>query len=348
MAAVSQTISWDALVSTTLKNYTPKIEDNLFTNVTLLYWLKEAGHIEKVNGGEQIVEPLLYEANDTVGSYAGYDNILTTPQDGITAAVYDWKQYAVSVAISGLEEAKNRGESAVLSLLKAKIDQAEMSLMDGMNKMFYSDGTGNGGKNWNGLGALIQAADKGSQTISPGGIASSNVDASGNRWWENQYKNIPTGAAEAGQFKIADLSSIYNSCSNGRIHPDFILTSQQMWERYESLLQPQLRYQSTKAADAGFENLLYKSAPIMWDAPLSNPANAGSATLGNNSKMYFLNSKFLKLKVHSDVWLKSTPFEKPHGQDARYSQILCYGNLVTNNRRYLGVLNQVDDVIPKA
>ena len=53
MAAVSQTISWDALVSTTLKNYTPKIEDNLFTNVTLLYWLKEAGHIEKVNGGEQ-------------------------------------------------------------------------------------------------------------------------------------------------------------------------------------------------------------------------------------------------------------------------------------------------------
>jgi hypothetical protein len=193
---------------------------------------------------------------------------------------------------------------------------------------------------WNGLPSLIDAAAKGSQTLTVGGIASSNVDASGNRWWENQYKNIPTYSAGppvvSGQFKIADLSSIYNSCSNGRIHPDFILTSQQMWERYESLLQPQLRYQSTKAADAGFENLLYKSAPIMWDAPLSNTST--------NSKMYFLNSKFLKLKVHSDVWLKNTPFEKPHGQDARYSQILCYGNLVTNNRRYLGVLNQVDAV----
>lgn len=332
MAAVSQTTSWDALVSTTLKNYTPKIEDNLFTNVTLLYWLKEAGHIEKVNGGEQLVEPLLYEANDTVGAYAGYDNILTTPQDGITSAIYDWKQYAVSVAISGLEEAKNRGESAVVSLLKAKVDQAEMSLMDGMNKMFYgSIGSQDPAKVWNGLPTLIEAAAKASQTSTVGGIASSNTDASGNRWWVNQYKSIATG-----QFKIGDLSSLYNSCSNGRIHPDFILTSQQMWERYESLLQPQLRYQSTKAADAGFENLLYKSAPIMWDAPLSNTST--------NSKMYFLNSKFLKLKVHSDVWLKSTPFEKPHGQDARYSQILCYGNLVTNNRRYLGVLNQTDIV----
>lgn len=324
MAAVSQTISWDALVSTTLKNYTPKIEDNLFKNVTLLYWLKEAGHIEKVNGGEQIVEPLLYEANSTVGSYAGYDNILTTPQDGITSAVYDWKQYAVSIAISGIEEAKNRGESAVMSLLKAKIDQAEMSLTDGMNTMLYGDGTGNSSKNWNGLKSFIEAAATGSQTISPGGIASSNTNAAGQRWWVNQYKDATGAALDA--FTIADMSNIYNSCSNGRIKPDFILTTQNAWERYEGLLQPNLRYQNTKAADAGFENLLYKSAPVMWDAGLTE------------AKMYFLNSQFLKLKVHSDVWLKNTPFEKPHGQDARYSQILCYGNLVTSNRRYLGVM----------
>ena len=323
--------SWDALVSTTLKNYTPRIEDNLFNNVTLLYWLKEAGNIEKVSGGEQLVEPLLYGANGTVGSYAGYDNILTTPQDGITSAIYDWKQYAVSIAISGLEEAKNRGESAVMSLLKAKVDQAEMSLMDGMNVMFYGDGTGNNSKNWNGLSNLIQISGTGDTAVGTGTVG--GIDSSTDSWWRNQVKQL--SSASVG-FKISDLSSIYNACSNGRIHPDFILTSQKMWERYESLLQPQLRYQSTKAADAGFENLLYKSAPIMWDSAANTGVHA--------KRMYFLNSKFLKLKVHSDVWLKNTPFEKPHGQDARYSQILCYGNLVTNNRRYLGVLEQTATV----
>src|SRR6478736_7110153 len=113
--------SFDAIRSTTLKHYTPKLEDNIFGNSTLLYWLKEAGNIERVSGGEQLVEPLLYAANTTAGAYAGYDNIATTPQEGITAAVYDWKQFAVTVAISGLEEAKNSSVEAKINLLQAKI-----------------------------------------------------------------------------------------------------------------------------------------------------------------------------------------------------------------------------------
>lgn len=306
---------FDALISTTLKNYTPRIEDNIFSNLTLLYWLKEAGHIEKVSGGEQIVEPLLYGTNGTTGSYAGYDNIPTTPQEGITAAVYDWKQYAVSIAISGIEEAKNRGEEQVISLLKAKIDQAEMSAQEAMNTMFYGDGTGNGGKDWLGLAAIVDS------TPSTGTVG--GIDAATNTWWRNKQQ----AAAVSGAFEITDLSNLYNKCSKGKIKPEFLLTEQDAWERYESLLQPQLRYQSTKAADAGFENLLYKSAPVMWDEELAN-----------SGLIYFLNSKFLKLKVHSDVWFKATPMEKPHGQDARYSQILCYGNLTTNNRRFQGVL----------
>lgn len=304
--------NFDALLSTTLKNYTPKIEDNIFSNLTLLYWLKEAGHIEKVSGGEQIVEPLMYAVNDTTGSYGGYDNLPTTPQEGITAAAYDWKQFAVSIAISGIEEAKNRGEEQVISLLKAKIDQAEMSAQDAMNTMFYGDGTGNSGKNWNGLANLVDSTPA---TGTVGGI-----DASTNTWWRNQTADF------GGTLTIAKMSNLYNACSKGKIKPEFILTEQTVWEDYEALLQPQLRYQSTKTADAGFENLLYKSAPVMWDEDLAT-----------TELMYFLNSQFLKLKVHSDVWFKATPFEKPHGQDARYAQILSYGNLTTNNRRFQGV-----------
>jgi hypothetical protein len=326
MAPTSQTLNFDALVSTTLKNYTPRIEDNIFSNITLLYWLKEAGHIEKVSGGEQIVEPLLYGKNATTGSYAGYDNIPTTPTDGITAAIYDWKQFAVSIAISGLEEAKNNGEAAVISLLKAKIDQAEMSAQDAMNKMFYLDGSGNGGKDWNGLANIVTT--DGSGTV---GAINSATDT----WWANQYATASTAAAglslgTAKPLAIKDISTLYNNCSKGTIRPEFLLGSQGVWEQYEQVLQPQLRFQSTKVADAGFENLLYKSAPVMWDQELKG-----------TGKLYFLNSKFLKLKVHSDVWFKATPFEKPHGQDARFSQILSYGNLVTNNRRFQGVLSGI-------
>lgn len=338
MAPTSTTLNFDALVSTTLKNYTPRIEDNIFSNITLLYWLKEAGHIEKVSGGEQIVEPLLYGKNGTTGSYSGYDNIPTTPTDGITSAIYDWKQFAVSVAISGLEEAKNNGEAAVISLLKAKIDQAEMSAQDAMNHMFYGNGSGNGGKDWLGLASIVSPTSS-SQIGSIANAFVGGIDSTVDTWWQNKFATASTAAptlslGTAKPLAIKDISTMYNNCSKGTIRPEFLLGSQNVWEQYEQLLQPQLRFQSTKAADAGFENLLYKAAPVMWDQEL-----AGTGTL------YFLNSKFLKLKVHSDVWFKATPFEKPHGQDARFSQILCYGNLVTNNRRFQGVLSGITTAV---
>lgn len=329
------TEAYDALLSTTLKNYTPRIEDNIFSNLPLLYWLKEAGHIEKVSGGEKIVEPLMYGVNTTTAAYSGYDNISTVPQEGITAAVFEWRQYAVSVAISGIEEAKNRGQEQVVSLLKAKIDQAEMSLQESMNLMFYGAASATG-KDWNGLANFIAASTATAQTAD--NVSDTNVttlfggiddNATGNAWWKNKAFSFGSGGSPAASTKtlLQGMSKLYNDCSRGKTRPEFILTGQAAWEQYESVLQPQLRYQSTKTADAGFENLLYKSAPIVWDTDCSA------------TKMYFLNSKFMKLKVHSDVWLKSTPFEKPHGQDARYSQILSYGNLVANNRRHLGVLS---------
>lgn len=332
------TEAYDALLSTTLKNYTPRIEDNIFSNLPLLYWLKEAGHIEKVSGGEKIVEPLMYGVNTTTGPYSGYDNISTVPQEGITAAVFEWRQYAVSVAISGIEEAKNRGQEQVVSLLKAKIDQAEMSLQESMNQMFYGAASATG-KDWNGLANFIAPSTSTTQTASTVSDTNANTAFGGiddtsaaNAWWKNKAFTFGSSAGVSTTTTLLQaMSKLYNDCSRGKTRPEFILTGQTPWEQYESVLQPQLRYQSTKTADAGFENLLYKSAPIVWDEDCV-PGATGD-------KMYFLNSKFMKLKVHSDVWLKSTPFEKPHGQDARYSQILCYGNLVANNRRHFGVLS---------
>ena len=332
------TEAYDALLSTTLKNYTPRIEDNIFSNLPLLYWLKEAGHIDKVSGGEKIVEPLMYGVNTTTAAYSGYDNISTVPQEGITAAVFEWRQYAVSVAISGIEEAKNRGQEQVVSLLKAKIDQAEMSLQEKMNQMFYAT-AGATSKEWNGLGNFIKTNTAfGPATGSTAVFGGIDDSATGNSWWKNQtfrFNTDATGANAVATGKttlLQGMSRLYNDCSRGKTRPEFILATQAAWEAYEAKLQPQLRYQSTKTADAGFENLLYKSAPIVWDDDMDTDFA---------DSMLFLNSKFMKLKVHSDVWLKSTPFEKPHGQDARYSQILSYGNLVANNRRFFGALTNV-------
>ena len=297
------------LLATTVANYRKTLTDNVFQARPLTYYLMDKGRIRMLNGGTNIVEPLIYGENTTVASYSGYDTISLTPQSGITAAEFDWKQYAASIAISGIEEAKNNGEQAMVNLLEAKIMQAEESMKEGFNAMFFGDGTGNSGKNWNGLGNLIEA------TNTVGGISGTTET-----WWNSYEQNT------AGALTLAQMTTAYNTVSIGNDHPDMLLTTQTLFEKYESLLQPQLRYTDTKTADAGFQNLLFKAAPVAYDVDC--PA-------GN---MFFLNSKYLTLVGHSDKWFEVTPFVRPENLDARYSVIMCYGNLTIRNRARQGKL----------
>ena len=303
--------NFDALLSTTLAKYRDQLTDNVFTARPLTYFLTDKGRIRMIDGGTKIVEPLIYGQNSTVASYSGYDTIGLTAQDGITAAEFEWKQYAASIAISGIEEAKNNGDAAILNLLEAKVMQAEESLREGFNTMFFGDGTGNSGKNWNGLGNLVEA----SGTV--GGI---NRATAGNEYWRSYEENT------AGALTLAQMATAYNSVSVGNDHPDMVLTTQTLYEKYESLLQPQLRYTDTKTADAGFQNLLFKAAPVVYDV---------GCTAG---VMYFLNSKYLTLVGHSGKWFSQTEFVRPENLDARYALIMCYGNLTVRNAKKQGKL----------
>ena len=303
--------NFDALLSTTLAKYRDQLTDNVFTARPLTYHLMDKGRIRMLDGGTKIVEPLIYGQNSTVASYSGYDTIALTAQTGITAAEFDWKQYAASIAISGIEEAKNNGDSAVLNLLEAKVLQAEESLREGFNTMFFGDGTGNSGKDWNGLGNLIEA----SGTV--GGI---NRATGGNEYWRSYEENT------AGALTLAQMATAYNTVSVGNDHPDMILTTQTLFEKYEALLQPQLRYTDTKTADAGFQNLLFKAAPVVYDT---------GCTAG---VMYFLNSKYLTLVGHSGKWFSQTEFVRPENLDAKYALIMCYGNLTVRNAKKQGKL----------
>ena len=303
--------NFDNLLSTTLANYRDQLTDNVFTDRVLTNHLMSKGRIRMLNGGTKIVEPLIYGQNSTVASYSGYDSIALTAQTGITAAEYDWKQYAASIAISGIEEAKNNGEQEIINLLEAKIMQAEESMREGFNTMFFSDGTGNSGKDWNGLGNLIETGN------SVGGI---NSATAGNEYWRSYEENTATALT------LAQMATAYNTVSVGNDHPDLILTTRTLFEKYEALLQPQLRYTDTKTADAGFQNLLFKAAPVVYDTA----APAGT--------MFFLNSKYISLVGHSGKWFQQTDFVRPEDLDARYALIMCYGNLTCRNRKKQGKL----------
>ena len=313
--------AFDEILSTTLKNYVPKLTDNIFSARPLFYALTNGQTIRRIRGGSNIVVPIIYGKNSTAGSYSGTDTISTTAQSGITAAEYNWKQYAATVTISGIEEAKNNGEAQIIDLLEGKIFQTQETIIENMNSMFYSNGAGNGGKDWLGLNALVGVGNDSGSAI--GGIDATDSD---NTWWRSSLVN------QGGALTVAAMATMYNNVSVGNDQPTIIITDQDEYEKYESLLTSNIRYTDTDMADSGFQNLLFKGAPITFDSDTEL-----------DGKMFFLNTKYLQLVAHSDVWFKPTPFVRPTDKDTVFSQILCYGNLTTSNRSRQGMIYGLTD-----
>ena len=299
---------YDDLVATTIKHYVPKLEEQVFTSKPLLWILKAAGAIKDFTG-THLVQPLLYAEAPNVGSYADDETFATAANTGISAAEFPFRQYYGLTHFTGIELAKNSGKEAVLSLLDSRMTQLEMTMAENINTMLFGDGTGNSNKDFLGLEVLVDA------TSTVGGI-----DSSSNAYWQS-YANAVGGA-----LTVADMRTAYNTVSEGNDQPTNIVTTQTQFEAYENLLDDNRRYVDNDTADAGFLNLMFKGAPIVFDRACTSGA------------MYFLNTKYLTLGKLNGVWFTPSDWLVPVNADVKYKHIKLYGNFVVSNRSRQGVL----------
>jgi hypothetical protein len=172
----------------------------------------------------------------------------------------------------------------LINLLEAKIQQLVLSFQSRMSEDAYSDGTGNGGLNLTGLEAIVDA-DSTLAGLAPGTYP----------WWASTETTSGSFAAQG----INDMRTIFNTLSWGNDKPDIIFTTQTIFEYYEKALQPQERFIGNAAADAGFMNLTFKNVPVVFDRDCTSGV------------MYFLNSKYIALKVHQDADMKTSEFVEP-------------------------------------
>lgn len=297
------------MLSTTLKKYRKTLVDNIHYSNAVFFQLKDMGNIKEEDGGERIVQPLLYATNSTAGSYDGYDTLDVTPQTGIDAAEFNWKQYSASIVISGKQLRQNKGrKEKVIDLLEAKTKQAETSLIQEMVTGLFSDGTGNSSKDLTGLRAMV--LDSGTY----GGIASATYT-----WWASTVEST------AATLTLAYMrTGFYTPSLGGKDTPNLVVTTQTLFETYEGLLTANIRMDAAgtkKLADGGFQTLQYKGQPVVFDEQCPT------------GYMYLLNTKHMKLVVHEDANFDTTEFVKPENQDAMIAQILFMGNLTCDRRK---------------
>ena len=304
----------DEIIATTFDKVKATLADQITVELPLLAALNSKGSVVE-DGGKRIVKPVLYALNDTVGSYDGYDLIDTTPQDGFGEAVYDWKQYAGSITIDGRTERLNAGSSQIINILTAKIEQLRVSMEDDLNSMLWGLGTGNSSKDFLGLQAIVAS----SGTL--GGI-----DSSTETWWKSRTDTTCDLTTIDG---VKDLNNMLNGLRIAKSKPDFGFTTQAVFEAYEALMAPQIRFENSGLGDLGFDTVAHKGSTVMYDADCPT------------ASWYFLNSKYIEFTKHRDAWLKMLPFASPVNQDAKTALVISMGELVTDVRRAHGVISSI-------
>ena len=300
------------LLTTTVENRRGEIQDNIFNDLVTTKYLKDKKKVT-VDGGASIVAALMYTANNTAAFYNGWDIIQTTPQEGFTAGQYKWKEAAVSISVSNREETiQNTGKSSVYSIVKAKMDQAEMSLTKVINDGFF-----NANPTATQINSLVTLIDA-TSTIG-------DVNSTTSSWWQSTSTTSGSFAAQG----RSDMLTTWNTLVTKGAKPDFILTTPTVHAFYEGSLIPQLRFTQTDEANGSFGSLMFKTAPVVFD------------TAATSGVMYFLDSRHVELLVNANNDFKMTNWKEATDQTGKVAQLIVALELTTNNRRRLGKMTAI-------
>lgn len=308
----SPNTNYTDLITTTLEYMGDEIADSVTANNAATAWMKANGGYKVVEGGEKITQPLAFAANANGSWYSGADPLPIGSNEEFTAAEFAWKQIAVGIVSTGLEsEVQNVGRAQRFDLVEERIKNARRTAANILATGMFSDGTGFGGKQ---LDGLLATCDSTPTTGSYGGIDRS---IAANAFWRNKFTD--TGADPSSTTIQALMNTMWYSLVRGADKPTLIIGDSNVAGAFEASLQTNQRFTDPKMAELGFENIKFKSAIFVMD---------GNCT---TKQAFFLNTEYLKLVVASRRNFKALPKREAVNQDVSVVYLAAALNLACSN-----------------
>lgn len=322
---VSPNAIFTEIVSTTFRNHRKEITDNFSKHNALYRKMAKGGKVRSESGGYSIVEPLEYAANGTYQRYSGFDTLNVSQSDVFTAAEFNWRQIAINVVSSGYELRVNSGPQRIANLAKSRIKNAINTFANNFSSDMYSDGTLT--NQIDGLQKLV--ADNGTGTV--GGINAATWP-----FWQNKVQSAAAPLQGGGAITPSATQGVMESLmlplaielTRGNDKTNLIVASNDYYAFYENGQVSLKRYVDEDMANGGFMSTQYRGVPVVFDGV------SGMAA----SRMYFLNTNYIEMVVHSDANLTIMEEAKPYNQDGVVVPIIWMGNMVVSNRSLQGIL----------
>jgi hypothetical protein len=358
LALASRNKTFLDVQASTIENWRPDIADQVTDAIPMIKIMKQHGSV-MLGGGDKIFETLMHVENKTWQSYSGLDPMNLTPQNALTNAIYDYKDYAGSVVYAIDDIRRNRGPFAMKNLAKAKVKQLELSAKSDMNSALYLDGTGNDGKDLTGLANLV--AD--SHTSTAGEIYRVT-----NAWWRNvsfaydtincvhygaqQGGTLNTQSIRANEGMTTDnysttflfmLDRFVEELSFGDTFPHFLAMTPAIYRRTKRAMVTNKRFTvaNTMRADPGFRYVDFDGIYCVSDRAMPKTTYGTQTSAG---RVYGINLDFTHLYIDNEDNFRPTEFMSLLPQQNADAMLMFFrGEFTVNKSNANGVMHSIHE-----
>lgn len=285
------------MIAANLNDLSSKINDEAFDRHPLLDILMANGRKEPADPALALVEHLGTGHNSTIANRDYKTTIPLGEQDPMEDVQWEMRHINGSIVWFIWQEQVNRGKHQIFNFTTELKANAVESFADALGAAIWQDGTG---ENLHGLPAIISATNT---------YMTKLRTTAGNEYWRAK-----TGAAFTvtrgnvvrtfGPFSTAGVLSIIGGvdggiqgfrralCRNGGFDsPDVGLTTEALYARIESLIEPTRIRQDPKVVELGWdEHFMCQGMRIFWDC------NASLDGTGTDNPFIGLNTKYLKIR----------------------------------------------------
>lgn len=326
----SETRVFNTLLTYTMDAYAEEASKNMLTSFPLVDMMYKNGNAKVVDGGARIDVMVTYGFNPGGQWYSGADVLDMTDFEIATLAKYDWKNLHFPITYTGEEVRKNAGASRMKDLVREKISTTENTAYKVLEIAMVGDGSANKQKVILGLDAFYPTTP----TTDPATGALGGITAVGNPWWQNYaVTSFGSFAANGPAGTAADAwLDTFNTVSDGPDSPNFILSSQDVWQFYHRQAMDNIQIimqASGNRTDLSFPILKYNGQTWAWTRTLP-PGTA-----------YFLRTNDMKFWVSSQANMTMSEFQKSWNQDKYAASMLTMCAFFVNRRMFTAVLNGI-------
>ncbi len=301
-------LSINELNAVSKKYFDPTLTQQVYEKSPFFAKLKADKKI-KTDGGTSMQWTIRYQKLDNAKATGPRAKVDFQSKETRTAADIDWVFYDAQTLIHWDELVKNSGKGKIIDLLKDKSAEVLEDLQEKLYTALFAT-TYTSGTDLEPLAVIVDSA------AAYGGIAVSDAT----EWAATEDSSTTTLKL----FGANSLAYMRNQATFGTTEPTMHITTRDLASKFESLLQPQQRYEDKKMANLGFSAMTFHGVPVIGDAFC--PAGY----------WYGLDMSAFELREHTDYGLKVGDwFELPQAgyPNAKAKYVSWVGNLLARRRK---------------